>query len=176
MAILKYLKFIMVVALIFISHIFLINFLPYPLDRLNMIFFFLLWLIFSNSQINVYFAALFLGFFSELMISLPFGIVLSAMMASIVFITWFLRHIFTNRSPYIIFLAGALAIVSYRVLFLIVLTVFNIFSSRGVWPNKEMTLDIMWEALFTSLLLSISYLIISRFVKKLNPAYIGLIK
>lgn len=156
--------------LILTVHIFIINFLPYPFNHINIIFTIFLLIITVSTNNRVIWLILITAYFSELLSSIPFGISTAALLLSLLIINWFQCNILTNRSVYMIFLSAILGIILYRVLFVIFLTVHNYFFNLPGLPYKEITLDAGWEIVLSSLLLFLLYGIHARVLKFLHPS------
>ncbi len=151
-----------------IANVSVVYLLPYPWDKLNVIFVALILLVvFRGSGLSVW-----LVFFSYLIIELytitPFGITLAAATWGALFCYWFYQHIFTNRSWYAALALSVFTLISYRLLYLIVLSLINLFGD-GNLPSLSLLLPMYgWEIFFTTLTVGIFYAIISPFVKKLD--------
>lgn len=169
----KFLKLILAITFILILQIFVVNFLPYPFNHINIIFLSMLWLIILASDTGVLWFGIFILYISDLFTSLPFGINSSSMLISLVLIGWFLLNIFTNRSLYMVFLSSIIGLTFYRILFFIFLGIYNLITHDSVLPAKEVLMDVAWEIILSSIALLVFYFISSKFIRKLNPNYIS---
>lgn len=169
-------KFIIPTIFVIALHLFFINFLPYPFNNINTIYFAVLWLIMISSKINFFLLGLAALFVSELFSGLPFGITSASMLISLIIAHWFLLNIFTNRSLYMVFLSTFIGLIIYRILFFIILAVWNLFSHVALWPGAESLAEIAWEIALTPCALLIFYLLASKLTKRLDPNYIALSK
>ncbi len=158
------------VTLILTTHIFIVNFLPYPFNHTNIIFVVLLLLLIVAPSKKIFWLGLVISYFSELLSSIPFGIGTSALLASLLTINWFQLHILTNRSVYMILLSAILGITLYRILFVLLLTIYNYFYNLPGLPYKEILADTGWEVLLSSILLFLMYLFDLKFLKYLHSS------
>lgn len=158
------------IILILASHIFIINFLPYPFNHINVIFVLSLLLLTVSSDRRIILLALIISYFSELFSSIPFGIGTFSLLSSLFIINWFQFNILTNRSISMIFLSAILGITLYRLLFIILLSIYNYFSSLPTLPYKEIITDAGWEILLSSLLLFLLYIINAKIIRLLRPS------
>ena len=152
-------------------HIFVVNFLPFPFNHINIIVSLLLLLLSVTSNKKALWLALVISYFSELFSSIPFGIGAAAIILSLVIINWFQLNILTNRSVSMVFFSALFGITLYRTLFVIFLTANNYFFNKGILPYKEIMADAGWEILFSSLALFLFYLVGAKLLKRLNRAY-----
>ncbi len=158
------------IILILASHIFIINFLPYPFNHTNVIFVLSLLILTLSSNNKMIWLTLIISYFSELFSSIPFGIGTFSLLFSLLIINWFQFNILTNRSISMIFLSAVLGITLYRLLFITLLTIYNYFSNLPVLPYKEITTDAGWEILLSSLLLFVLYIINAKIIRFLRPS------
>lgn len=170
----KILGLILGVVVIFIIHLVVINLFPYPFNHVNTVFLCLLWLVIFSGQTKILWLALPLAFLLELFSPVPFGVITLALIISLSVISWFLFNIFTNRSPYIVFLSAFLGLLLYRLLFALILYLLNLF--KGGYPLllPEILFNIFLEIILTSGVLTFGYWLTTLFIRRLNPAYIRL--
>lgn len=169
---LKFIAWTILLVLIFILHFVILSILPYPFNRLNIIFLALVWLIFFVGNPRVLLLVLPMAFFLELFSTAPFGLLSFALIVSLSALSWFLFNIFTNRSIFIVFLSGFLGIVVYRLLFFGTLFVVDFFIKKPFAVTTTMLPSLLYEASFTAVILTLFYLITSSFIKRLNPRYV----
>ncbi len=155
---------------ILIAHIFVVNFLPFPFNHINITFSLLLLFLTVNSDKNIIWLGLIVSYFSELFSGASFGIGIAATIISLLVINWFQLNILTNRSGYMVFLSLLLGVTLYRILFVILLTINNYFSHKATLSYAEIVADAGWEILLSSVVLFLLYFIGSKFLKRLNPA------
>lgn len=156
--------------LILTAHIFIINFLPYPFNHINIIFAIFLLAITVSVNNRTIWLVLITAYFSELLSSIPFGIGTASLLVSLLTINWFQFNILTNRSIYMVFLSAVLGITLYRLLFIGFLTVYNYFFSLPSLPYKEIVVDAGWEIILSSLALFVLYIIYNRIQRFFNPS------
>jgi len=159
---------------IFIAHIAMVNFLPFPINRINLIYMALVWLVISKGTTSAIWLALVLSFLTEIFSSTPFGVNMAALILSLIFLDWFLLTIFTNHSWYMVFFSGLVGFISYRALGIIFLILAALMSHGAISLNYRLITDFLLEAALTSLALALTYLIASLFKNRFNPNYITL--
>lgn len=113
-----------------------------------------------------------ISYFSGLLSSMPYGIGMAAMVISLLAINWFQLNILTNRSGYMVFLSLLLGVALYRALFVVFLAINNYFSHQPTLPYLEIMANAVWEIWLSAIILFLSYLFSSKFLKKFNPVYI----
>jgi len=164
----NYLKYLVIIFLIVIIHIFIVNFLPYPFNNINFFLLSLLLLLLLNNK-NISWLVLTVSFLIELFTGTPFGVTIISVYASFLLINWFLKNIFTNRSVYIIFLSSLMSVIIFRIFFFIFLIFSNLFFKQDFFLSAEIIINMGWEALFTAIVSIFFYYLIRRY---LNPIYI----
>lgn len=166
-----WLKSFLLIFLILVTQIFVINFLPFPFDHINVIILFLLWFIILSNNSTAIWLILLLSWLTELLSTTPFGVNLIALIATLLITSWLLTHVLTNRSIYLVWLLALLGLVIYRSIFFILLICLN-FLMLSFDLNKEIMMDIIWEIILTSATSGIFYLFSYKLIKKINPSYI----
>lgn len=159
---------------IFIVHLLVINLFPYPFNHINTVFLCLFWLVIFSGQSKILWLALPLAFLLELFSPVPFGVITAALILSLAIIGWFLFNIFTNRSLYIVFLSAFLGLLLYRLLFVLILYILNLFKGGYQLLLPEILLNIFLEIILTAGVLTFFYFLTTLFIRRLNPAYIRL--
>lgn len=128
---------------IFVAHLFFINFLPTPFNSINIVFLSLiLFLIFNNSG-NVVWFSFILHLLLDMYSVTSFGIYLFAGTISILFEYWFYRDLFTNRSIWALVAMTASGLLIFRVLS----TICILFVHEILW--QDMLLFYFFEFIFT---------------------------
>ena len=168
----KILTFFFTVLLILIAHIFVVNFLPFPFNHINIALSCLLLLSTAKSDKKSIWLGLIVSYFLELFSGAPFGIGMAATILTLLIINWFQLNILTNRSGYMVFLSLLLGTAFYRTLFIIFLTINNYFSHEPALPYQEIIVDAGWEISLSSIILFLIYFIGAIFLKRLSPRYI----
>src|SRR3989339_1215877 len=98
--------FFIVVVLATIIHVAIIEFLPYPLNLINVIFLTAVGLLILTVDIRNLWISILFGFLLEQLSTIPFGITVGAFVISVTLVYWILTNIFTHRSIYIVCLVG----------------------------------------------------------------------
>lgn len=173
-SIFKMLLLIAAIFLVFLTHTLFIYLLPYPANRINFLFIILLWLIIHKNDPLILWLALPLSFATELFSSLPFGLSTAALLFSLFLEHWLLLNIFTNHSWYIVLLSGFTALVSYRILFFILVGTAVLFKATDYSLRWSILPDLIVEGLINACALTLLYLASRLFSRRLNPRYIGL--
>ncbi len=155
-----------------IIHISAAFILPYPWSKINILFvFFIILLLWRHSGLIIW-----LVFFTHLFIELfaisPFGIMLFSSTIAFLLGYWLYQFFFTNRSWYAAVALSSFIIISYRIFYILIIIILNIFNIIEFIPWKMIIITSWWEFLFTNLLVGLVYFILSRFSKKLNSALI----
>ncbi len=163
----KTIFFLLAVIFILIGHVFVINFLPFPYNRLNIIFSILIFLLITRQGRQAVWLALILSYCIDLLSAVPFGIGQVSLITSLLAINWFQLTILTNRSGYIIFILTFFAVILYRAIFFFTLITYNYFISNPILPGKTILIDTVWETIFSASAVYITYTIYSKFIKKL---------
>lgn len=99
------------------------NLLPYPFDKVNIVFAILIiYLLFKGSGAVVWFSAAF-HLLIELYSTTPFGVVLFAGTFGILIVFWVARILFTNASIQVAAGLLVLGLLFYRILYILFLTI-----------------------------------------------------
>lgn len=157
------LMFLLYIVAILATHIFIINFLPYPYNHINVIFSVFILLFTISTHKKMIWLALFVSYFSEMFGSAPFGIGTFSLLTSLIAANWLQFNVFSNRSFYMIFFSAIIGMILYRVIFLILLAANNYFLNLDSLPYAQMTIDAGWEVLLSSTLSFVIYLMYLRF-------------
>ncbi len=166
-------KFLSLSTFIFVAHVLILNIFPWPFNHINIILILFLWFIIYNGHERILWLILPLAFLLELFVSFPFGLTSASLLLTLVIMHWLLVNFFTNRSLYIVFLAGFLGITIFRfsfVAFLLTANLFNV-SFAISWP--EIFTNIFYEIVLTTGVFFFFYLITRLFFKRLNPKFIS---
>lgn len=168
-------KLFLLIFFILITQIFVINFLPYPFDHINVIILSLLWLIILTNDSTIVWLILLLTWLIELLSATPFGIDIVAIMTTLLIMNWLLTHILTNRSIYLTFILTLLGLIIYRSVFSILLAIGN-FILPSFNLNRETAITMILEIILTGLVGGICYLLSYKLIRKINPSYVSLKK
>lgn len=163
---------LLILVLLVIGNIALSLILPYPFSKVSLFFAgLIIWLLWSAKGYVVW-LAFFASFIIELYSALPFGIILFSATAAMLFGFWLYRQIFTNRSWYAALAISLIILGLYRLLYILCLIVLKIFRFEIIIPWQTLSIIILWEMFFTTILVSLLYFIISRFSRRLRPGVI----
>lgn len=156
-------SFFATVFALFVLHILITVFLPYPLRAVNGIFFILIMILVATGKSFVIWLSFSSYFILELYGTTPFGVTLFAATISILLAFWLHQNFFTNHSWYA---AGALALITlflFRALFFLALFASGSTLS-GDFPLSGLGSFFFWEALITSCLVSAGCLLLSIWI------------
>lgn len=165
----KILSFFLVIFLLTATHIFIINFLPFPFNRVNIVFSLLLLFLIISSDTKIIWLGIATFYLIDLFNGALFGTGIIVAIASMLIINWFQFNILTNKTSFSVFLSLFLGLFLHRVLFIMFLTVNNYFFYQKTPPYKEMAADIGWEISLSSAFVFLIYLAYSKLLKRLNP-------
>lgn len=148
--------------------------LPFPLNQLNSVWLFIIWLALFHDQTTSVWAVVPSALWLELFSVAPFGVTSTALFISVLCLHWWLKHVLTNYSPVTIGLAGFLVIATYR--FLLTL---GLLLGRAIAPNQVPAVDLSalftgygFEIIITTGALVLAYALGQRSSKRLSPYYI----
>lgn len=161
---------LIILSIIFIAglHMAVSYIAPFPLDKINVIFgALILFILFNKSGVVIWISFL-LHHLVELYAISPFGIVLFAGTISTLIIYWLSRNLFTNPRPIVAIGITALGLIIYRGMYVISLIILYTLSQGGytIGLKPEVFVIYMWEMLFTILLVSLLYFLISYYKGK----------
>lgn len=160
-----------------ITHLILVDFLPSPLNHFNFALAFLILCISISIDPRDLWQLLPFIWFQELFSSLPFGVNAMALVLLILLFNLILITIFSNRSLPTIILSSIFFVFLYRFfLWLLAGLSHLLFSTEIIIINLNWFQNLGWEILFTSLITSLVYFILSFFLKRLRPEYITAIQ
>ena len=133
----RLIKYIALSIFIFVTHVLILSILPWPFNHINIILILFLWFIIYNGHERILWLVLPLAFLLELFVSFPFGLTSAALLFTVLIMHWLLINFFTNRSLYIVFLAGFLGITIFRFSFIALLLMANLFNTDFAisWPE-----------------------------------------
>ena len=146
----KILSVFLTIFLILTAHIFVVNFLPFPFNQINITFSLLLLLLTTGSNKKIIWLGLIVSYFSELLNGAPFGVGMAATIVSLLAINWFQLNILTNRSGYMVFLSLLLGVALYRILFVVFLMISRYFLHQESLSYKEITINAGWEVFLSA--------------------------
>lgn len=143
--------------------------LPYPLNKLNIIFAIVIVLIMVRGVGVMVWVTFFSHFLIELYTVTPFGVTLFAATIAVLLSFWLYETVVTNRSWYAALALSVCAITLYRLLYLGTLSFSRLFSSDVNIPFGRILPLYGWEVFFTTILVCIGYAALSPFAKKMDP-------
>jgi len=160
------------IVILAIIHIGVIYLLPEPYVKLNIIFVFIVLILLIREKGTVVWISFFLHLFLELYATTPFGIILFSGTLSTLLTYWFYQSVFTNKSWFAAMAISIVAISSYRIFYitLLVLTQFVFNITKVVFT--PLLLTSLWELLFTTLLVGLIYLVLSKKLRKFDTKVI----
>lgn len=175
MMIKKIIKFIILFfaanALVLVHFLWRTHFSNY-LNLINVIIIFFVWIIIVNPRQKNYWWIIYMLLLADLFYSTPFGLQSISQITALLLVNWLLLNIFTNRSLFIVVLNGLLVIVTYRLLYLILLSVYYSTNNKGTIDILSSLKIFGTEAIVNALVLGFIYLVSSVFVKRLHPEYV----
>ncbi|MFA6486611.1 MAG: hypothetical protein WCT40_04580 [Candidatus Magasanikbacteria bacterium] len=160
-------------AAILLAHIFLVSVAPYPYNSVNIIIASVLWLILIFGKQSAIWMVVPVGFCLELFSVVPFGLILTSLVLSLSIMGWLMLHFFTNRSLYIVVLSAFFAIILYRSIFISGLLLLDYWQIRDLSPNNGALVGIIYELIFTPILLLFVYALSGILVRRFRPEYIN---
>jgi hypothetical protein len=133
----------------------------------------LLIFIITNRENYIWLGVL-VGLLLEMFTSVPYGVNLASLVASIIFINWLSLNIFTYRSLYMVFIIGILGSFIYRFIFSVLIFFVSVVNQTDFYLFKgTFLLDIGLEILLTGFALFILYMISIRMLKYLRSDHLS---
>jgi len=161
---------------IFFLQILAKEFLPYPLNQINIIFVAMAWLLILTGRANVLWYGAPLAFLIEVFGSSQFGLNSLLLLFSFLLIFWLLINYFTNRSLLIVMLLGVIGMTFYRSCYILYHLIFTSGEENINWSLGGIFSLYGIEIIVTTITLTLFYLLTTIFIKKLNPSYISISK
>jgi hypothetical protein len=144
--------FVIVTIHLGISYVF-----PFPWNKINIIFLaIVLSLVLFESGISVW-ITFFVHLFVEVYAPQPFGIIIFSSTISILCVYWLYRHLFTNRSWYSVMAMTFVALILYRLLYTILLSILYFWSGKDSIPFLELSAIYAWELFLTTVVSTLFY-------------------
>jgi len=170
---LKILKRLGLVILIFVIHIAITNILPYPFNHINIFYLGIFYLVFLSEKPKNIWYLLPLIFLLELFVATPFGVNFLTYFILTLFMSWLFANIFTARSFPFITLYFIIGLTVYRVLFNILNYIIGRATTHTEFNPTTITLNIFAEVGLTTAVMVVFHIFYSFFNKKFNPKYLG---
>lgn len=151
---------------IFAFHTIVNYFFAFPLNKVNVVFLLLIWIISYKHHITMLWLALSLSFVMEMFSSLPFGITTAATITTLVFIRYIFSFLFTNFSWYSMFLLGFLSILLQKIIsagIIYFLSIFKKIEYTLQFPDPYL---ILLECAVNASLLMVIYLLLGILKQK----------
>lgn len=127
-----------------------------------------------SSDAKIILASFIAGGYLDIFTHYPFGTNAVALTIAVALVRWLWLAVLTDRSVQIVFINGLIGLVVYR-LVIILIIFFSAFlnsSNHGVGLSDWTRL--LHEVVFSLPVIILVYLVMSRFVRKLNPKYVSL--
>ncbi len=159
--------------IIFIINIGIANLLPQPWNHINLIILIAIWLLIFRNQFEFIRYLFVLSIISELFHSTPFGLNTAALIITVAALDWLLLNLLTNRFFLIVFVAGVLSIIIYRLTAILLLYLSSFIIGGSVNLSQSFLLTLFLEALVNGVILVIAYLVPTIYTKKFNPSYLN---
>jgi len=161
------LLFIVIVILVALN-IGLSYILPFPYSKLNILFAIIILLMLWSDSGLIIWITFFSHLFIELFSTTPFGVILFSSTIGILISFWLFKHTFTNRSLLATLAMSSIALILYRLIYILLLYLTKLFGIIPDIPWQLIFITFLWEFLFTTTLVAIFYIILSRFSKRLK--------
>ncbi len=158
---------------IFFLHVFSINIFPYPLNRIDVAFVFLWWLVIVKPANQTWWIILSVSFLSELYSSSPFGISTLALIMSLWAGRWLVTNIVTGHSWYIILLSTILVLTAYHAIFLGMLAIHHMLYHVDWNINVPFLFATLIGISISTALMMIVYAVNRLYRRELKPNYIS---
>ncbi len=148
--------------------------LPWPFDYLNIVFLAGVFITFAIGYSQGLWFAFFCGLAMDFFSYLPFGTMTLLQVLSVIAINFMFINFFTNRSLYSLIFLGFLGNIIYIIGLLtfnfifFVLNLNNNLDKFLLWPNLA---GLMWQILFSVIVLGISFFVFSFFGKKIKKIF-----
>ncbi len=156
----------------FFLHVAAVNFFPPPFNHIHVIIVVLLWLVFNERGSDALVVSLGAAFLMELISSATFGLHLFTLVATTLVVLTLAYRFFTTYSLAIVFFATASALTFYRLLFLFLLSINNLYAHQPLPAYSKLILDYIIEIGLSTALLICVYTIQTIISKRFNPRYI----
>ncbi len=138
---------------------------PFPFNKVNIIFSILIISLFYFKTGKIVWLAFILHFFIDMYSTTPFGIVLLSGTLSMLAIYWIAQIVLANPNIALVAISGAAVILIYRVFYSFFIFIAKFWLDISFSFRQVLSLY-LWELLFTSIVTSLIYLVISLFARK----------
>lgn len=168
----KIVTYLIAVVMLAIIHLAGTYLLPEPFVRINIIFAALTVFMLLKERGGVVWLSFVLHLFLELYATTPFGIVLFSGTVSILFSYWVYQSVFTNRSWYAAMAIVSLALLLYRGCYIVLLLFAQVLFGTVDVVIAPLVVSSLGELLWTTLLVGIIMLFLTRRLKRFNTKVI----
>lgn len=142
--------------------------LPYPYNKVNILFAFLSIMILLKDSGNIVWLAFFVHFLIELYTVTPFGVVLSAGTITFLVMYWLYRSLFTNQTIGTALAITLIGLIFYRAFYSLWFVVTARFNPAFAINWQPLFLIYIWELVFTLLITAIFYAVIVWFMPRFS--------
>lgn len=149
-------------------------FLDYPVNNLNIILTIIIFItVILNYQLGLYWAAA-VGLFIDLYSINNFGVVMTALLVTVICINALFNNFFTNRSFYSLLVLSFLGTLIYNILTLILKFPFYFLKMDIVSPIPDLLwlYNLLWQIVLNITLVSIIFLLFNSLSKKLKSVFL----
>ena len=160
-----YLAFIMVIMSLQVGLLFL---LPYPFNKVNVLFAVLSILVLLKDSGRIVWLAFLVHFLIDLYTVTPFGVVLSSGTVAFLMMYWLYRSLFTNRTIGAVLSITAIGLTIYRLLYSLLFALTVQFGASAAISWQPLFIIYVWEMIFTLLITGIFYLGLLWFIPRFN--------
>jgi len=162
---LRFFAGIIITLLLVVAHMGATYFFAYPFTHIHVIFVgVVLFLVWSQSG-TVVWISFFAHFVIELYSHTPFGIILFSATIATLICYWIFQYIVTNKSVLATTVLAACVILVYRIIYSVLVFGVSVFSEYQAPALGVIVAVALWEMLFASLCVSVSYMILRAFPK-----------
>ena len=158
--------------ILFFLHLTIINFLPYPINTINVLFITLTVMIVIEDRFAFIWFIVPMAFLLELFSVAPFGSELLSLFLSAFAMRSIILRFFTNRTIYIVLLTSVLGLIIYRVSYIIITLILGAIIHLPSQFSYAQFLFFGWETILSSIFASIIYIIFSKRYRQYNPNYL----
>lgn len=163
---------ILLAILLFATQIFTVNILPDPFNKINVIMLTMMSVLFFTVSDKFFFYLLGLSLLTELFHVTPFGLMTASLFFAMFILEWLLANVLTNRFFIIVFIAGIIGMIIYRLIFILLMYLWRMVANGSFDLNARALIGYGIEAIINAGAFTVIYLVASVFIKKLNPRYV----
>ena len=157
---------------VFISQIAISNILHSPFNKINLLILLMMALLIFSVTDKFFSYLIGLLLLTELFRVTPFGTVTLSAILSMFALEWILNTVLTNRFFLTVFLAGVAGVASYRIIFIILLYIWHLVAGTTFEMGVATLYGYGLEIAVNAVALTLVYLILLPFAKRMNPRYV----